>query len=366
MTKEIDDKKQMYMAFRNNWTVDTLKNITLNEYTNLYRNSFTYDVETGTRYLGSIKGISSFIFGIYERQDKQKKKDIRQFVYRDKYAWDKQFGYNEQEVFTNVKHWVNEIIKISQSGNYAALEEIPIQSMYKWKIAFLYQNLDDVTITPVFTSDALKWYLQTKGIYKKGMKMSEMYKAIKDYEKISSLDDAFNIANIIWDDYKNFDIKYEQNAIKHNKDLSPEQKRNATSSIEAIEYDIKAHKILRHNPHNKLEKSFRTFLESKNNVNDIMQDKAYIDFQFIYNNKKYICELKPSDDQKDIMYAIQSATGQIIRYAMNTNHDYKVIVFQGKPDNENEKYLEYLKNEHKIYYLYEDEEGVFQGNIMHE
>lgn len=49
--------------------------------------------------------------------------------------------------------------------------------------------------------------------------------------------------------------------IKDNKKLSYTQKRNATSSIELIEYEMRAHKIQRSNPHNKLEQSFSKYLE---------------------------------------------------------------------------------------------------------
>ena len=87
----------MYDEFRHKfWTVEKVKNIVLEDYTNLDKTSFTYDVETWSRPLGSIKGISSFIFGIYERQNKEHRENIRQYIYRDKYAWDKQFGDNDQ------------------------------------------------------------------------------------------------------------------------------------------------------------------------------------------------------------------------------------------------------------------------------
>ncbi len=49
--------------------------------------------------------------------------------------------------------------------------------------------------------------------------------------------------------------------IKDNQKLSYTQKRNATSSIELIEYEMRAHKIQRSNPQNKLEQSFSKYLE---------------------------------------------------------------------------------------------------------
>ena len=364
MEAEILNKKiEMYNEFRYKyWTVDKLQNITLQEYTNLNKNSFTYFVETWSKNIGSIKGINSFIFGIYERQNKEKRDDVRQYVYRDKYAWDKQFGDNEQEVFENVKYWVNEVIKNAQNSNFSVIEDIPLYSMFKWKIAFLYQNEKDLTVVPIYTYNALRWFLQSIGVYKNGMTMAEMYLAIKFHKNFSSLEEVFEFGVNTWEDYVHFDIEEERNNIKYN--ISDEnKKRNATSSLELIEYEIKAHKIQRRNPHHQLEQSFRKYLEEQLIAKNIKQDDSYIDFQFTLNDKKYICELKPSDNQKDILYAIQSAIGQIIKYSFEKDFDYKVIVFQGKPKKENSRFLEYLKSEYNIYYLYEESEGTFKGNI---
>lgn len=361
---EIYEKLNIYNEFRNNfWTVEKVKNITLEDYTNLDKTSFTYDIETRSRLLGSIKGISSFIFGIYERQNTEKKEDIKQYVYRDKYAWDKQFGDNEQEVFRNVKHWVNKVIENAQSGNFAAIDEIPLYSMYKWKIAFLYQNEKDLTVVPIFTYNALRWFLQSIGIYKKNMTMSEMYLAIKNRENFTSLGEVFQFGVNVWDDYVHFDIEEEKNTIKYSH-MNSNKKRNATSSLALIEYEMKVHKIQRRNPHNQLEKSFKKFLEENIMVQNIVQDEGYIDFQFQYDNKSYICELKPSDNQNEIKYALQIAIGQILRYSYDKNFDFRIIVFQNKPNRENTKFLEYLKNKHDIYYLYEEANGIFKGNIL--
>ncbi len=361
----MQEKLKMYDEFRNKyWTVEKVKNITLEEYTNLDKTSFTYDVETKSRNLGSIKGISSFIFGIYKRQNKDEKEDKRQYVYRDNYAWDKQFGSNEKEVFENVKHWVNEVIKHAQNSNFSAIDNIPLYSMYKWKIAFLYQNEKDVTITPIYTYDALRWFLQTIGSYKNGMTMSEMYIAIGRHKQFSTIEDALKFGVDSWNDYCHFDIEEEKLAIKNNRDLSSVQRKNATSNLELIEYYIKAYKIQRRNPHNHLEKSFRKFLEANKKIQNIIQNDDCIDFHFELDNKRYICELKPSNNQKEIKYAVQSAIGQILGYSYNKNYDLKVIVFQNKPDKKNLKFLEYLADEHNIHYLYEKSDAIFKGNIL--
>lgn len=363
-SKIMQEKLTMYDEFRNKyWPVSNVANISLDEYTNLKGDSFTYDVETWTRKLGSIKGRSSFIFGIYERQDLSKKQNIRQYMYGKKYAWDKKFGSNEQEAFEKVREAVNNVIINVQNGNLGAIDDNPLDSMFKWKLAFLYQNEKDVSITPVYTYSVLKWFVNGIGKYRKDMQMSELYLAIKNNEKFSDISQSIEFAVNLWEEYTDFNLSVEKNLIKYNKNLSKEQKRNATSSIELIEYEMRTHKIQRRNSHNKLEQSFRKYLEDVKKAQNIIQDDNYIDFQFEFNNQKYICELKPSDNQKDIMYAVQSATGQILRYSFDKAFDFNVIVFQGKPNKENLQFLDFLKKEHNIFYLYEDSYGIYKGNI---
>jgi len=122
--------------------------------------------------------------------------------------------------------------------------------------------------------------------------------------------------------------------------------------------------VQRRNLHNRLEKSFNKYLEKVVNAQNIVQDDNYIDFQFELKGKRYICELKPSEDQREISYAIQSAIGQVLRYSYNRNYDVKVIVFQKEPDEENLRFLEYLKHSHNIYYLYEVKDTLFKGNCL--
>ena len=195
------------------------------------------------------------------------------------------------------------------------------------------------------------------------MSMSELYLAIKENEKYKTLEDAMHTAENIWGGYSNFNMDTTREIINYASWLSKAKKRNATPDTELIAYEIKAHKIFRRNLHNKLEKSFRKFLEKKVKAQNIVQDDDYIDFQFILNNQKYICELKPSENQKDIKYAVQSAIGQILGYSFNRNYDYKIIVFQGVPDTNQLSFLDCLKNEHNIYFLYEISNGEIKGNI---
>ena len=362
-SNNMQEKINMYNNFRQCWSLARMQNLTLEEYTNSNDDSFIYDVEFGTRELGSIRGMNAFIFGIYKRQDLTKQGTSKQYVYGKEYAWLNKFGTNEQEVFENVKKAVIDVIINTQNGNYSAIDNNPLNSMYKWKLAYLYQNKEDIYITPVFTRAALELYAKKVGEYEDNMNMSEFYHIIKTQEKYQNLTDAMYIAEIIWDEYSNFNLAIEKELIKNDPTLSENKRRNATSCIELVEYEMKVH-VQRRNLHNQLEKSFNNFLKNKVNAQKIVQDDNYIDFHFELNNQRYICELKPSDNQKEISYAIQSAIGQVLRYSYNRNYDVKVIVFQKEPNEENLRFLEYLKNKHGIYYLYEAQFAIFKGNCL--
>ena len=67
--------------------------------------------------------------------------------------------------------------------------------------------------------------------------------------------------------------------IKNDPTLSENKRRNATSCIELVEYEMKVH-VQRRNLHNQLEKSFNNFLKNKVNAQKIVQDDNYIDFHF--------------------------------------------------------------------------------------
>ena len=207
-------------------------------------------------------------------------------------------------------------------------------------------------------------FLIDKKLYKENMTMAEMYLAIKNYSKIKDIEEAIILAENIWDEYGQFSPSKAKEYVKYDNTLTESQKTNRTSELEFIEYEIKNCRVIKGNPHHKLEESFELFLKNTLDAQNIEKDKAFIDFQFELNDEKYICELKPSDGEKEKKYAIQSAVGQILRYAFNKEYDYKIIVFQGAPSGDNLQFLDYLRTEHNIYYLYEEVKSVFKGNIF--
>ena len=83
-TQELRDK--LYEDFLKEFPLESLKDMTLEKYTNLNReDSFCYWIESKTYKLGSIWGGSSYKFGIYQYAKKPNNPTI--IVSDDKYAW---------------------------------------------------------------------------------------------------------------------------------------------------------------------------------------------------------------------------------------------------------------------------------------
>ena len=71
-TENMSSNAELYKLredFLKQWPIDRLKAMTIEEYTNLDKTSFCYSLEHVTRNLGSIRGGSSYKFGIYRMGD---------------------------------------------------------------------------------------------------------------------------------------------------------------------------------------------------------------------------------------------------------------------------------------------------------
>ena len=145
--KELKDKKDLrdflYSQFLLNFPLESLKYMPLNRYTNLrstFDRSFCYWIESLLRNLGSIRGGTSYKFGIYRYAKKPDNPSV--LVSDDEYAWYKK--YNAPNRYEAYKIVLNTIIKIAQlanEGRFAEIDNITeLGDAVKWKIAFLYSH----------------------------------------------------------------------------------------------------------------------------------------------------------------------------------------------------------------------------------
>lgn len=95
-------------------------------------------------------GCSSFKFGIYRQDNNEAEKSDKTRCYDKDYSWYLKYGNTAQEAFKKVKNLIREVIEVNQANNLEAIDSIDLGDAFKWKIAFHYQNINDVKIVDIF------------------------------------------------------------------------------------------------------------------------------------------------------------------------------------------------------------------------
>ena len=165
------EQKALYNEFLSNFSLEKLKTMTLEEYTNPKRkvlqdrkqeDSFCYWIEYKLDAFGSIKGGSAFKFGIYCQCNelKENTKTNSKVGYDETYVWKKAFGEDAAMAYSKV---LGEIVRIAEAASKGDYEEIDknnniLWPSVRWKIAFLYSpgELDKKQIIPIYGVIQLK------------------------------------------------------------------------------------------------------------------------------------------------------------------------------------------------------------------
>ncbi|WP_336524431.1 McrB family protein, partial [Helicobacter japonicus] len=172
--------EKIFKEFQERWSLEKVRNMTLEEYTGLggaNRDDFTYWIESKLDKLGSIWGGSGFKFGIYKRNAKDIKENGQGFIYTKDYAWLKKYGETKDEAFAKVKSYIIKIIELSQQNQLDKIDKIDLGHSYKWKIAFHYQNIEDMKIVCIFSNNVLQKIA-------KGENLGENLSTAQIYEKL--------------------------------------------------------------------------------------------------------------------------------------------------------------------------------------
>lgn len=152
--------RKLFEEFQKTWTLEKVKNMTLEEYTSVKgdgeRDDFTYWIENQLDILGSVWGGSAFKFGIYKRDRIEDKEQGKGRVYDKHYAWLEKYGKTQQEAFQKVKSLIMQVIECSRKNELAKIDKIDLGHAYKWKIAFHYQNPDNMKMFCIFKQDTLR------------------------------------------------------------------------------------------------------------------------------------------------------------------------------------------------------------------
>lgn len=138
---QTDFRDELYEKFIEKFPLETLKDMSLELYTNLNRqDSFCYWLESILYNLGSIWGGTAYKFGIYRYAKKPNNPSV--IVSDDEYAWYKKYNaHNRYEAYKTVLDTVITIAEAANEGRFWDVDKITeLGDAVKWKIAFLYSN----------------------------------------------------------------------------------------------------------------------------------------------------------------------------------------------------------------------------------
>ena len=210
----VTDKRKLFEEFQKTWTLEKVKNMTLEEYTSVKgdgeRDDFTYWIENQLDILGSVWGGSAFKFGIYKRDRIEDKEQGKGRVYDKHYAWLEKYGKTQQEAFQKVKSLIMQVIECSRKNELAKIDKIDLGHAYKWKIAFHYQNPDNMKMFCIFKQDTLR-RIADKELNNGNLPTSQIYTQLMSDKKYTLETSIQERSKPLWKKYGNENDKDDEN-----------------------------------------------------------------------------------------------------------------------------------------------------------
>lgn len=334
------EQKELCDIFLDRWTIDNIEKLTLQEYVGLRnKDTFCQWVETKTRILGSIKGMTSIKFGIYERKDPIKKP--KKYKNDDRYSWLQSYGNNSKSAFENIKQDIIKIIQLSEIGKFEQIDNIHLPDFFKWKVAFLYSN---ERLIPIYKQDVLFNIAKSFGlIVKKDTTISEIQNIMMLNKPVH-----LNVYEFMRQLYGEFGTEKDKREIvdaSTRKSLKRKTTRKATSkkNTEAQVRIVARLSYVTTQKHNKIQEALKKELIETYGEESVKLEEDYVDIKLIQPNYISFYEVKSSAYATD---CIREALGQILLYSLNDiDHRPKkhIVVGQYPATDNDRKYINFLK-----------------------
>ena len=349
----INELKELLDDFLDRWTIDYVRNLTLQEYVGLgNKDTFCQWVETKTRMLGSIKGMTSIKFGIYERKDPTKKP--KYYKNDDDYSWLQGYGNNRKSAFENIKCDIIKIIQLSEAGKFEQINDIVLPDLFKWKVAFLYS---DERLIPIYKRDVLFKIANYFGL------KTDRNTTISEIQNVMMLNKPayLNVYEFMKRLYHQFGEKKDTKETVNTSKLKGQKKitRGATNGRNT-DPQIRTRKgssYRAEQKHNKIQMALFASLKEEHGEENVILEEDFIDIKVIRPDYIAFYEVKSSSYASE---CIKQALGQILLYSLNyTKLNYtdkrpiKHFVVGQYPatDNDNE-YIKFLKKNLKFEFDY--------------
>jgi 5-methylcytosine-specific restriction enzyme B len=168
---DLNKQYDLWDEFLTVWPASRLAEMTLDEYTKAgSKDTFTYWMEARLDKMGSIWGGSAFKFGIFSRKDTEAKPSDKTFSYSSEYGWYTALGDTAEQAFEQVRRGIVQIARFAAQGDLDAIESLDIfGEVYRWKIAFHYQNRQAPRIVNIFLRTPLHALLEESASLKANM-----------------------------------------------------------------------------------------------------------------------------------------------------------------------------------------------------
>jgi hypothetical protein len=343
----INELKELLDEFLDRWTIDNVQNLTLQEYVGLgNKDTFCQWVETKTRMLGSIKGMTSIKFGIYERKDPTKKP--KNYKNDDKYSWLQDYGDNRKTAFENTKRDIIKIIELSEVGRFEQIDKILLPDLFKWKVAFLYSN---ERLIPIYKRAVLDKIANHFGL------RTDRHTKISEIQNVMMLNkpaylNVYEFMRLLYDQFGENEDKKEivgTSSRKGQKRITRQatNSRNTNSQTRTVTRSYVAEQ-----KHNKIQEALEAMLIKQYGKKNVILEENFVDIKLIQPDYISFYEVKSSSYASE---CIKEALGQILLYSLNDtdirpkNH---IVVGQYPATDNDKKYINFLKKNLKLEFEY--------------
>lgn len=229
---------QKWEEFQKIWDIKRVREMTLEEYSKAKKNlkdgdedSFTYWIETTLDFLGEISGgnAATSSGGIYNK-NKEDVCTIKGCIESDGYAWYQKYGDTKEDAFKKIKGYILEVIDYSKKNQFDSIDNIEFSPIFKWKVAFCYQDINDPKMIPIYKEEVLRRIVEQECKKDpKEMTIAEMYRTI--IHKKPSGKDIFD-----WDLWKKYGGKKMNDKILSSNENQPNKEISINISLNQILY----------------------------------------------------------------------------------------------------------------------------------
>ena len=234
--------REIFKEFQEKWSLESVRKMSLEEYTGNKKDEFTYWLEHRTKNKtefghigGPAGGLANLKSGICFCGGKEynTNKNVQVCYSKDKnYVWLKRIydkDNDPQKAFEVIKKKIIAIIEASEKGDLDTIESInliPDYDSYKWAIAFYYQDPNKIKIIDIFNKGVLERIAKNK-LKDANLAVSEIYKKILK-DKTYTLEEMMQeLSKPLWEEYGKGTSKVETNTPQGDAMLNkPNNQRN--------------------------------------------------------------------------------------------------------------------------------------------